>query len=86
MLAQLRGQRAQGKIWGPGSMNRLLSLDWPSDLYLAVLHDAIAQIEIDEALVRHAGIRCHVLEIGHHVFGEADRDRPLQARGVGIPA
>ena len=49
-------------------------LDRPTDVYLAVLNDAITQIQVDKALVRDASLYRHILEVGNHFFGKPHRD------------
>ena len=68
-------------------LNELLGLAaWPCNLNLAMLHDAISQVQIDQALVRNAGFHRHALEVDDNVFRKTHRYRLLQLRRVGIPA
>ena len=46
----------------------------PGDMHLAVLFNAVAQVEVDQALVGHAGVACHDLEMRDHVFRQAHGD------------
>jgi hypothetical protein len=40
----------------------------PLDLQLAMLCEAVTQVEVDEALIRYAGFFSHALEILNNVF------------------
>ena len=59
---------------------------WPCNLNLAMRHDAITQVQVDQALVRNARLISHALEVVHNVFRQAHRDRLLELGRVGIAA
>jgi hypothetical protein len=61
-----------------------LGLAGPGNLYLSMLHNTVAEIEIDKALVRNPGIGRHVFEISDYVFREPHGDRCLELRCVGV--
>lgn len=58
----------------------------PVDFDLAVLRKAISQIQVDEALVRHASLFSHAFEIHQDVFRQPHGDGLLQFGRVAIPA
>ena len=58
----------------------------PLDLNSPIACKAISQIEVDEALVWHAGFDGHALEILDHVLGEPYCDGLLQLRRIRVLA
>lgn len=56
----------------------------PVDLNLSFAGDAIAQIQIDQALVGNACLVGHTLEVGQYILGQAHGDRLFQLGCVGI--
>src|SRR5690606_4585325 len=47
----------------------------PSNMYFAVLHDAVAQVHIDETLIWNSRFVGHALEVRHDVFRKTHGDR-----------
>jgi len=58
----------------------------PLDSNSPIACKAIAQIQVDEALVWHAGFDGHALEILDHVLGEPYCDGLLQLRSIRVLA
>ena len=50
----------------------------PSEINLAMLCDAISQIEVDQALIRNAGFLGHVFEVFDDILSHANGDLLLK--------
>jgi hypothetical protein len=61
LLAYVKGVGAKQ---GFGSLTQLR----PVDLYFAVIGQAVAQIQVDQALIRNPCVLCHAFEIDDDVF------------------
>src|SRR3546814_15896722 len=53
----------------------------PGNLHLAMLHDTVPHVQIDQALVRNVCVFGHVLEVVHHVLGEEIGRASCRGRG-----
>jgi hypothetical protein len=51
-----------------------------------MLSHAVAKIQVDEALVRDTGLRCHIFEVIYNFLGEAHGDWLFELRSVGVLA
>lgn len=65
-----RGGQGQGACGLPATR---LGSTWPFDLDPTILGKAIAQIQVDQALIGHTCLGCHLLEVFHHIFREPHR-------------
>src|SRR5262245_19705981 len=57
----------------------------PRHVELPARAGAVAQVEVDQALVRQLGLGGEALEVLDGVVVQADRDRALEALGVRVP-
>ena len=56
----------------------------PCDFDPSVLGNAVAQVEVDKALIGNASLDCHVLEIEQDIFRKPHSDWLFEFGGIGI--
>ena len=56
----------------------------PFDLHFAAIGKTVAQVQVNEALIRHTCLIGHALKILHNVFRKPHRDGVLKIERVGV--
>lgn len=88
MPCSMRSERLNlaGPRSGVGSNELLVLAARPDNLHLAVLHYAVAQVEVNQALVRHTSLSGHAFEVVNYVLRKTHRDWLLELGRVRVPA
>ena len=71
-----------GRFSGGGRLSRLR----PVDLYLPAIRKAVAQVQVNQALVRDASFLGIALEIVHNIFRQPHSHRLLELGRIGVLA
>ena len=58
----------------------------PVDLHLPAVGQTVAQVQVDEALVRHTGLVSHPFDLLHNVLRQPHRDGLLQLGRIWVLA
>lgn len=58
----------------------------PVDLHFAVLRKAVAQVQIDQALVGRARLVSHAFEVAHHILRQPHGDWLFELGGIRVLA